>query len=562
MFQLYLFNIPWRTWGTLLCLLILNTSTCIHSWDLAVASDKGLNLLTLDGEVESAHFEDDALSEMYAVAFDPTLQRVFFSLNEDEKAGHRNISIYAYSLSHNTTSIIVHDLPHKAEGLAFDTAKEVLYWTDGNGHTIRKRSMRGEDSELQTDVLLHLPDQVPQGIAVSHCHRALFWTNSNHLNGSINRAELDGTKHVEIVTKDVYVALGITVDEAYGKVYWTDDLLGIHYRIERCSVDGSQRELVIQSTKQQPLWVALAGNALVWSDTLGDKVYGLSTDMTFPNHTEVKLEPHLLYTYPGFKPTGVSANRNVTVSCVPLKILRTHEPEEVEETAVVGGGGEEAVEFCLNDGTRNGAVCRCKKGFGGKHCEVPLCYNRCLHGAKCIVDRQGYPECQCQPGYEGRRCERDVCEEYCLNGGRCYIEAMQPSCKCSDTSTGQRCEITARLAVPPSTNDVPIIAALGAVGGALFVAVLILAWRVVVLRRRPRVKKRYIVNKGKRGQTPMTSRPPAVEQCEITIENCCNMNICETPCFEPNVRTTKSTGKKTEDRKNLLNNMEEQSVSD
>lgn len=45
---------------------------------------------------------------------------------------------------------------------------------------------------------------------------------------------------------------------------------------------------------------------------------------------------------------------------------------------------------------------------------------------------------------------------------------------------------------------------------------------------------RYIVNKGYRsqpGQTPMTSRPPAspaMEQCEITIENCCNMNICET----------------------------------
>lgn len=37
-----------------------------------------------------------------------------------------------------------------------------------------------------------------------------------------------------------------------------------------------------------------------------------------------------------------------------------------------------------------------------------------------------------------------------------------------------------------------------------------------------RIKKRIIVNKN---VTPLTARP---DQCEITIENCCNMNICET----------------------------------
>lgn len=44
--------------------------------------------------------------------------------------------------------------------------------------------------------------------------------------------------------------------------------------------------------------------------------------------------------------------------------------------------------------------------------------------------------------------------------------------------------------------------------------------------RRPRIKKRIIVNKN---VTPLTCRPQQnSEQCEITIENCCNMNICET----------------------------------
>lgn len=43
---------------------------------------------------------------------------------------------------------------------------------------------------------------------------------------------------------------------------------------------------------------------------------------------------------------------------------------------------------------------------------------------------------------------------------------------------------------------------------------------------RPRVNKRIIVNKN---VTPLTYRPQSTTQeCEITIENCCNMNVCET----------------------------------
>lgn len=71
--------------------------------------------------------------------------------------------------------------------------------------------------------------------------------------------------------------------------------------------------------------------------------------------------------------------------------------------------------------------------------------------------------------------------------------------------------------------------------GLLFVMVaclatttLVLTKRVRFLGRRPRIKKRIVVNKS---ITPMQScRPPQQQnqQCEITIENCCNMNICET----------------------------------
>lgn len=63
--------------------------------------------------------------------------------------------------------------------------------------------------------------------------------------------------------------------------------------------------------------------------------------------------------------------------------------------------------------------------------------------------------------------------------------------------------------------------------GMLSIVIIILSIYINKLTRRPRIKKRFVVNKS--GITPLTSRPQMMsDQCEITIENCCNMNICET----------------------------------
>jgi hypothetical protein len=89
----------------------------------------------------------------------------------------------------------------------------------------------------------------------------------------------------------------------------------------------------------------------------------------------------------------------------------------------------------------------------------------------------------------------------------------------------------------------PVFLALVAFCAVLLVIALFLAYKVMKLRRLPRIKKRIIVSKGSvplaagcggvvRGRgSPGGSGSPIVEeqqQCEITIENCCNMNVCET----------------------------------
>jgi len=76
------------------------------------------------------------------------------------------------------------------------------------------------------------------------------------------------------------------------------------------------------------------------------------------------------------------------------------------------------------------------------------------------------------------------------------------------------------------TVSYSLLAVLGVACAVLLVATVVSLRRVRLLSKRPRIKKRIIVNKN---VTPLTACSPLPQdQCEITIENCCNMNICET----------------------------------
>lgn len=63
----------------------------------------------------------------------------------------------------------------------------------------------------------------------------------------------------------------------------------------------------------------------------------------------------------------------------------------------------------------------------------------------------------------------------------------------------------------------------------VFTSLLVVLLIVIVVVKcykpaRPKIRKTFVVRKN---VTPLTYRP-TTEQCEITIEDCCNMNICDT----------------------------------
>lgn len=271
---------------------------------------------------------------------------------------------------------------------------------------------------------------------------------------------------------------------------------------------------------------------------------------------------------------------------------------------------------CFNNGQFISKLgkCKCTHDFiSGDQCEKNKCFNYCLNDGECFMTQNFKTECKCPPGYEGDRCEIEICNVgYCLNNGICSLENGQPICECMKSFKGRRCdsidtkyickyhcydtsdlnlidssiesksiddlnEICSKCNITKSetkelhSNDVScgssynssvLILVIGVITALTLVLLILLVLKRTHKPLRPKIKKTFVV---KKNLTALTSRPSTTEQCEITIENCCNMNICETPCFDPKIlqgndydETKNFTNNKfiADDEKNLLNNME------
>lgn len=79
-------------------------------------------------------------------------------------------------------------------------------------------------------------------------------------------------------------------------------------------------------------------------------------------------------------------------------------------------------------------------------------------------------------------------------------------------------------------NTIVIVLVVGVALCLCLVLLIVLSVRRFYKPERPRIKKTFVVRKQAlpMDTTPLTNRPMATEQCEITIENCCNMNYCDT----------------------------------
>ncbi|KPJ08025.1 Protein cueball [Papilio machaon] len=526
-----------------------------------------------------------------------------------------NASIFSYDITKKEYKPLVRRRSYEnIQGLAFDPVTRKLFWTDTNEKSIYWKSLKpGSKNDTYGNLLIKMDDEVPRAITVDSCRGYIYWTNINITKPTIERARLDGSERTVILNSaNIYKVVSIAIDQNTKKLYWIDDKEGIHYSIESSDLDGKNQKKLLAGTNHMPNTITVSKDYLYWVDL------GYRSVWKLPKNPSPNEEPEDIINFSNVPPFGIVANYKITDQIVGVS--ECDELSSIAENKTVINDiftiPSDVGLFCLHGVKVEGvATCKCSTGYIGERCEISVCHNFCLQG-DCSATANGEPVCKCKTGYTGARCDVNICEGHCLNYGTCSVGIDQkPTCKCSVDFEGDRCEIVKAIPVTTTTvpmehcnctnenksallstsdtanSDVyveacnswdpirdPVIIVLGTIAGLLFVACAVLVMKVLRLRKRPRIKRRIIVNKN---VTPLTARP---DQCEITIENCCNMNICETdkvkdnhrvnnqycrdrsgacrqtdPCFEPRntIRPNLLNGKPgKEEKRNLIANME------
>lgn len=546
------------------CILSL-AAISIHatfSWEIATTmnnelhfyNDKSLNKTEAGGSRELTALAYDAIYNMM----------LFVDKNSD------NASIFSFFLINETyLPLVKRKSNDNIQGIAFDPVESILFWTDNTEKSISWISLKnGSSHEGYGNVLIKLKDQNPQGIAIDSCRKYVYWSNTNMNSPSIERSRFDGSEREVIVGDSLTKPVSIAIDQRTKKLYWADDTAGANYVIESSDLDGKNRKILMEGADHMPIAIAVSKDYVYWLDRDYNSLWRVhKTPSPYA-------KPEKYVTFNNTGAFGIATNYSIedqtegVPECEALRALQNDKPKISSVVPISTDTGL----FCVHGvKVENKETCKCALGYTGVRCEINVCHNYCHENGICSLTTEGSPQCRCKPGYTGERCEDNVCQNYCLNDGKCSLnETFFPVCTCPEELKGSRCEIQKStkedilstekellIVNEPSegwnsTRD-PIIIVLSiiclllcALSGMLFV-------KVVQLKKRPRIKKRIIVNKN---VTPMTARP---DQCEVTIENCCNMNICETPCFEPRstIRPTLLDSKPgKEEKKNLISHME------
>ena len=180
------------------------------------------------------------------IAVDASNGKVYWT----EKTGERSGTINSANLDGSGATVLTSILSVPM-GIAVDTAGSKVYWTASSGK-IKQANLNGSGSET---VLQDLSD--PTDIVVSNGF--IYWTEGGN---SIRRVNISGQKIVQDIAANLGTVGGLAVGG--GKVYWTEQTSASAGTVNGANLDGTGvTELV--STLSVPMGIAV--------DTAGSKVY-------------------------------------------------------------------------------------------------------------------------------------------------------------------------------------------------------------------------------------------------------------------------------------------------
>ncbi|XP_068005190.1 nidogen-2 isoform X1 [Melanerpes formicivorus] len=161
-------------------------------------------------------------------------------------------------------------------GIDYDCRERTIYWTDVAGRTISRASLE-PGAEPETVISSGLIS--PEGLAVDHLRRAIFWTDSGL--DKIERARLDGSERQVLFDTELVNPRAIAVDPVRGNLYWTDWNREAP-KIETSTVNGANRRVLVNRDIGLPNGLTFDpfSKLLCWADA-GTK----HLECTFPDGT-------------------------------------------------------------------------------------------------------------------------------------------------------------------------------------------------------------------------------------------------------------------------------------
>lgn len=147
---------------------------------------------------------------------------------------------------------------NKAEGLAIDWYAGNIYWTNSESNRIEVVTINGNCRKVLfwTDI-----DQ-PRGIGLIPHRRVFVWTDWGET-PKIERASMDATSRVTLVTENIFWPNGLTVDLETETVYWVDGKLHV---LQAIQWDGSDRRTIVSNLPYPYSVTLLQSMVIFWTD--------------------------------------------------------------------------------------------------------------------------------------------------------------------------------------------------------------------------------------------------------------------------------------------------------
>lgn len=530
---------------------------------------------------EVAEAASSKLKDLKAITYDSTHDIFYFTDRHENQT-----TINTLKLRNDGTTVInpLIQLTENefVEDIVYDFNDDIIFYSDKENNRIGKITFDRSNSQrivARRDIFLDTKGS-PAGLELDACKRNLYYTVFTDV-PNINMVSIKGSKSEPICNGKHYRPIAIALDEKNDRIYIADNQRSNIYSINSFTVEGEDFKVELSSRDKTPRSLAVDHEYIYYLD---GKEHSLRR---LVKHGDDKKTSEFMMNF-RYDPTDVIV-RSAFIDAIRVDLSKCEVTKErmVElQKAIDRVKREEIIcekskiqKTCLHGGALDESTskCICKfSRYDGDHCEIDLCYNFCMNGGECSMENdsitsRNVPTCSCTKGFTGERCETDVCSNYCMNGGKCSIdEKRQPLCDCVESFFGKRCEseneetqpvdvkTTTSSTTATTTEDDKIlissddnlkiskcpvrmnltyvILAVCLTLSLLFFLIILLVIKRLHKPMRPRIRKKYVVHKN---IEPLTCRP-TTEQCEVIIEDCCNMNICDTVmkftscAFKPN----------------------------